>query len=100
MSRWSRARTASVTSTSVTGRPERRSKGAKRATPAERSRGTLSARRGEERAEPGLGDLGAEALHVVDVLQDAAERLTDERPLDLGGVGGGGRPGPGGRLGP
>src|SRR5438093_10761838 len=86
MSRWSRARTASVTSTSVTGRPDRRSSAAKRATAAERSRGTLSARSGQERGEPRLGDLGAEALHVVDVLQHAAERLADERFVDVVGV--------------
>src|SRR5207249_3821035 len=99
MSTWPRARTASVTSTSVTGKPERRSKVAKRATAAERSRGTLSARRGQERTEPGLGDLGAEALHVVDVLQDAAERLTDKRLVDVVGVQRGKRLGPVERLG-
>src|SRR2546421_12556060 len=99
MSRWSRARTASVTSTSVTGKPERRSKVAKRATAAERSRGTLSARCGQERAEPGLGDLGAEPLHVVNVLEHAAERLIDERLVDMVGVKRGERLGPVQRLG-
>src|SRR5215813_9005986 len=86
MSRWSSARTASVTSTSVTGRPERRSSAAKRATAAERSRGTRSARTGQERGEARLRDLGAEALDIVDVLQHAAERLADERLVDVVGV--------------
>src|SRR5262249_40884873 len=80
------ARTAAVTSNQVTGRPERRSRAAKRATAADRSRGTRSARRGQERGKPGLGDLGAEPLHVVDVLQHAAERLADERFIDVVGV--------------
>ena len=47
---------------------------------------TLSARRRQERGEPRLRDLGAEALHVVDVLQDAAERLGDQRLVDVVGV--------------
>src|SRR2546422_2256903 len=83
MSRWSSARTASVTSTSVTGRPDRLSSVANRATADDSSRATGSARRGQEGTEPRLRHLGAEAPHVVDVLQHAAERLDDQRLVDV-----------------
>src|SRR3989454_4582497 len=83
----------------VTGSPRCRSSIANRATAVDSSRAIVLAPGWDERRQPRLGDLRAEPLHVVGVLQETAERLGDDRLVEMVGVKRGERLGPVERLG-
>src|SRR2546430_422938 len=83
-SRCSSARTPSMTCSGVTGSPWRRSSAAKRTIAAPRLR--LTSGCGQQRPEPGPGDLGAEPLDVVRVLEHGTDRLAHDRLVEVIGV--------------
>src|SRR5438445_12471194 len=73
-----------MTCSGVTGSPWRRSRAAKRTIAAPRLR--LTSGCGQQRPEPGPGDLGAEPLDVVRVLEHGPDRLAHNRPVEVIGV--------------
>src|SRR5262245_66662571 len=84
----SRARTASITSGVVTGSPEARSTPPNFSMARVRSRGAgmVLALGGHEPSDAAGGELPLEALHVVGVLDHAAQRLRYQILVEMIGV--------------